>query len=100
MRTAALSQSQYKTRSDFCDAGHHQTSSSNALCKTAASISKAVEMALESTGKSAGCLAEWALRVCDDEKYVSFWFVICCGTFSPYRMLCPASLFSRSRNRA
>jgi hypothetical protein len=68
MRTAATSPSRPKSAA-FCD----ESSSAKELCAAAAAVGSALESALAVAGKSAGCLAEWALRVCDDSKYESFW---------------------------
>ena len=69
MRTAATSPSRPKSQISFCD----ESSSAKELCAAAAAVGSALESALAVAGKSAGCLAEWALRVCDDAKYESFW---------------------------
>ncbi len=69
MRTAAAAASNSNDPADFCA----RTSSAAALCSAAKRIKSDVDTAIESAGKSAGCLVEWALRVCDDKKFESHW---------------------------
>jgi hypothetical protein len=68
MRKAAVSPSRLNAAADFC-----KSPSSAPLCQAANVISKSLERAIQNAGKSAGCLAEWALRVCDDAKYERHW---------------------------
>ena len=69
MRTAAAAAPNSKSPADLCE----QSSSATVLCSAAKRIRSAVDTAIESAGKSAGCLVEWALRVCDDKKFENHW---------------------------
>lgn len=71
MRTAAALASRANSAVEFCG----ESGSAKQVCEEAAAIRTSIENAMESAGKSAGCLAEWALRVCDDAKYESYWYV-------------------------